>query len=200
MTAQDDVHARVAEHLHPGETFQAAIWVTRVHVAPTGGEIARQELNPKRLAESIALEAAGIDNAHTGPDGSSGNRAGVIDGPPGSQAAELDARLPADRGARLLALTDQRLIMFAKVPEPRPESLLSIPGWLLRRAREAADDAQFRPAAGPLRPLLAQWQGRRPVAAGLAERRLHLAFADGSRLAVITPHALAGSFIAALTS
>ncbi|KUL40626.1 hypothetical protein [Actinoplanes awajinensis] len=199
MTASDpqaEVRTRVAEHLQPGETFQAAVWATRVHVAPTAGEVTRQELNPKRLAEGLALQAAGLDS---GPDAYQGSRAGVVDGPPGSLAAQLDGRLPADRGACLLAVTDQRLILFVKTPEPKPDSLLSIPGWLLRRSREAADDAQFRPPTGPLRPLSRQWQGPRPSWAGFPDGKLRIAFADGSSLALITPRAAAEPFLAALT-
>lgn len=187
-----ELQARVGEHLHPGETFRGAIWVTRATSRPSAGQVARQELGPKRLLESIASEAIGIDEASTGPDAYGDDRRGVLDGRPGSVAAQLDAQVPQPTAARALALTDHRLIVFEKAP-PAPGPKRS---WLAK----AGDLIRNQPSGEPLPPLVHRWEvpRRAVVSATVGGGRVHLAFGDGSRLSLVTPEVLAHRFVSAL--
>ncbi|WP_433381053.1 hypothetical protein ACQPZX_16405 [Actinoplanes sp. CA-142083] len=187
-----ELQARVGEHLHPGETFRGAIWVTRATSRPSAGEVARQELGPKRLLESIATEAVGIDEASTGPDAYGDDRRGVLDGRPGSVAAQLDAQVPLPTAARALALTDHRLIVFEKsAPPPGPKR-----SWLAK----AGDLVRNQPSSEPLPPLAPRWEAPQHalVSATVGGGRIHLGFGDGSRLSLVTPEVLAHRLVTAL--
>jgi hypothetical protein len=196
-----ELQARIGEHLHPGETFRGAIWITRATSRPSAGQVARQELGPKRLLESMATEAIGIDDASTGPDAYGDDRRGVLDGRPGSVAAQLDAQVPQPTAARALALTDQRLIVFEKAPPPAGGAS-SDPAGARKRSwlAKAGDLIRNQPSTEPLPPLIPRWEtSRRAVASATAGGgRIHIAFSDGSSLSLVTPEALAHRFLSAL--
>ncbi|MFI5896710.1 hypothetical protein ACIA5D_42090 [Actinoplanes sp. NPDC051513] len=192
-----ELRARVGEHLRPGETFRGAIWVTRATSRPSAGQVARQELGPKRLLESIASEAVGIDEASTGPDAYGDDRRGVLDGRPGSVAAQLDAQVPQPTAARALALTGDRLIVFEKTPgTPAGPSTGPQRSWLAK----AGDLIRNRPSAEPLPPLVPRWEvpRRAVVSATVGGGRIHIGFGDGSSLSLVTPEVLAHRFVTAL--
>ena len=88
------VEARVREHLQPGETFRAAVWVSRA-----------DEHSPARLtrAEMSPFRFRGM---------SSGRRRGH--GSPGTLAAGLEQHLRLVTEPRILALTERRLLVLAK--------------------------------------------------------------------------------------
>lgn len=182
-----ELQSRVGEHLYPGEALAAAIWVTPAASRPSAGEVARRELGPRQLLESIAGEAVGIDQASTGPGSYGDGR--VLQ--PGSLAAQLDAFVNQPTIARALALTDARLVAFEKTAVIRPRRSL---------LQKAADFAKNRPNDEPLGPLAPRWEcpRRALIAASVHGGRIHLSFGDGSALPLVTPEALAHHFAAAV--
>jgi hypothetical protein len=92
------LEARVREHLQPGETFRAAIWVSRADAQSTVG-LTRREMSPWRFRKRVP--------------NSPGDRRGV-DGAPQSLAVGLDEHIRTVTDPRVLALTDRRLIVLSK--------------------------------------------------------------------------------------
>jgi len=92
------VEARVREHLRPGETFRAAVWVSRADGRTQAGT-SRAELSPWRFRRPV-------------PD-APGARRGV-DGSPRSLAVGLDEHIRTVSDPRVLALTDRRLLLLSK--------------------------------------------------------------------------------------
>ena len=92
------VQARVREHLEPGETLRAAVWVSRADGRTTAGTT-RSELNPFRFRRPVPNRP--------------GDRRGVH-GVPTSLAVGLDQHIRIVTDPRVLALTDRRLVILAK--------------------------------------------------------------------------------------
>lgn len=92
------LEARVREHLQPGETFRAAIWVSRADGHSTVG-LTRREMSPFRFRRRV-------------PDGPGARRG--VDGPPSSLAVGLDQHIRTVTDPRVLALTDRRLLVLSK--------------------------------------------------------------------------------------
>ena len=92
------VEARVREHLQPGETFRAAVWVSRTDGRSPAG-LTRAEMSPFRFHRPVS----------DGP----GARRGV-NGSPHSLAVGLDEHMRLVTEPRVLALTDRRLLVLAK--------------------------------------------------------------------------------------
>jgi hypothetical protein len=184
-----ELRARVGEQLPPGEQFGAAIWVTRATSRPSAGEVTRRELGPRQLVESIATEGIGLDQASTGPDSYPDDRRGVLEGRPGSLAAQLDAQVPLPTAARVLALTDHRVLVLERPAPPRRGFLKGL-GDIIRN----------QPSTEPLPPLTPRWEcpRRALIAASVAGGRIHLSFGDGSTLQLVTPEVLAHQFVAAV--
>ena len=90
--------ARVREHLRPGETFRAAVWVSRADERPPA-RLTRAEMSPFRFRRPVPA----------GP----GARRGVS-GSPRSLAVGLDEHIRIVTDPRLLALTDRRLMVLSK--------------------------------------------------------------------------------------
>ncbi|MFF5084557.1 hypothetical protein ACFY36_46585 [Actinoplanes sp. NPDC000266] len=147
--------AGVQEHLQPGEAFRAAVWVSRADGRTVVG-MTRAEMSPWRFRRPVQ-ERRGLNGA------------------PRSLAAGLDEHIRTVNDPRVLALTDQRLIV------------LSQRGGLFRRA---ADGAQS------LRP---RWECPRAKLAKVTEKdgRLRLDFADGSSITLLTPAAQVTPFLEA---
>ncbi len=94
-TAQ--VEVRVREHLEPGETFRAAIWVSRADQRASVG-MTRAEMSPFRFRLR-----------RSAPDA----RRGVF-GSPRSLAIGLDEHIRTVTDPRILARTDRRLMVLAE--------------------------------------------------------------------------------------
>jgi hypothetical protein len=92
------VEARVREYLQPGETFRAAVWVSRADERSPAG-LTRAEMSPLRFRRPV-------------PDGP-GVRRGV-NGAPRSLAVGLDEHIRIVTEPRVLALTDRRLMVLSK--------------------------------------------------------------------------------------
>ncbi|WP_250008656.1 hypothetical protein [Actinoplanes sp. M2I2] len=89
------LQTQVREHLQPGETFRAAIWVSR----PEGSasvRITRGEMSPLRFRRRVPGMRRGLHGA------------------PRSHAVELDEHIRTVNDPRVLALTDRRLVVLAK--------------------------------------------------------------------------------------
>jgi hypothetical protein len=93
-----DVHARVREHLQPGETFRAAVWVSRADARSSVG-MTRAEMSPFRFRRLA-------------PQGPGGRRG--VQGWPGSRGLALDEHVRIVTDPRVLALTDRRLMVLSK--------------------------------------------------------------------------------------
>jgi hypothetical protein len=85
---------RVREHLQPGETFRAAVRVSRADGSPTG--MTRAEMSPFRFRRVTPGARRGLHGA------------------PRSRAAGLDEHIRIVTDPRVLALTDRRLMVLAK--------------------------------------------------------------------------------------
>jgi hypothetical protein len=94
------VEARVREHLQPGETFRAAVWVSRTDQRSAAG-MTRAEMSPFR-----------VRFRRPEPDGP-GARRGVF-GSPRSRAVGLDEHIRLVTDPRILALTDRRLLVLSQ--------------------------------------------------------------------------------------
>jgi hypothetical protein len=94
------VETRVREHLSTGETFRAAVWVSRADERAAAG-LTRAEMSPWR----IRFRRPGSDVA--------GARLG-IHGSPTSRAVGLDEHIRLVTNPRVLALTDRRLLVLSK--------------------------------------------------------------------------------------
>jgi hypothetical protein len=92
------VEARVREHLQPGETFRAAVWVSRADERSPAG-LTRAEMSPFRFRRPV-------------PD-APGARRGV-NGGPRSLAVGLDQHVRIVTDPRVLARTDRRLMVLSK--------------------------------------------------------------------------------------
>ncbi|GAA3345029.1 hypothetical protein GCM10020358_50570 [Amorphoplanes nipponensis] len=90
--------ARVREHLQPGETLRAAVWVSRPD-GPASAGPTRAEMSPFRFRRPVPA----------GP----GARPGVH-GAPRSRAVDLDGHIRIVTDPRILARTDRRLLVLAK--------------------------------------------------------------------------------------
>ncbi|XVU29532.1 hypothetical protein ACQPZJ_21385 [Actinoplanes sp. CA-054009] len=88
------VEAGVREHLQPGETFRAAVWVSRADGRTVAG-MTRAEMSPWRFRRPVQ-ERRGVNGA------------------PRSLAVGLDEHLRTVNDPRVLALTDRRLIVLAE--------------------------------------------------------------------------------------
>jgi hypothetical protein len=121
-----------------------------------------------------------------------GGRRGVLHGDPQSNAAHLDRHVPAPPAARVLALTGDRLIALAP-PAPDRGGRLTAG---LRAVRELLRSGPAPAGTPPLTPL---WECPRGALATASEHdgRLHLVFADGSGLILLTPAELARPFVRA---
>ncbi|MEH0845201.1 hypothetical protein V6U81_22695 [Micromonospora sp. CPCC 205711] len=188
---------RVGALLAPGETLREACWFTRVPGRRSAGEVFRAELNPLRVAEGLAWDAAGV-TASTGPgvEWYQAARNGVLGGPPGSVGVGLDEQLPEPTVAQVLALTDRRVLVLRR-QGGRPAVTEPSGGGLRDRLSAAA--RQVRAAwqgPGPVdrdAPLEVVWQvGRESVVRvdalpGGTIGRLALLFADGSWIVLGPP-------------
>jgi hypothetical protein len=154
---------RVRELLNPGETFRAVVLVSRADER-TSVPLTRAEMSPFRLRFRRRLPQA------------AGNRRG-LQGSAQSRAVGLDEHIRNVSDPRLLALTDQRLLVLSK-------------------GRGAWRDL-FRPAAAPVPPLRLLWECPRTDLASATERagRLRLTFTDRSAVALLTPTAAVRPFL-----
>ncbi|MEU8821968.1 hypothetical protein [Actinoplanes sp. NPDC048796] len=150
------VEAGVREHLQPGEAFRAAAWVSRSD-GQAGAGMSRAEMSPWRFRRPTSQRP--------------GARRGV-NGAPRSLAAGLDEHIRTVADPRVLALTDQRLIVLSQ------------------------RSGLFRRASGPLSP---RWECPRAklVSAGEKDGRLRLDFTDGSAVVLLTPTAQVQPFLTA---
>ncbi|MEU8183757.1 hypothetical protein AB0B85_10280 [Micromonospora sp. NPDC049044] len=191
---------QVAAVLAPGEALREACWFTRVPGRRTAGEVLRAELNPLRVAEGLAWDAAGV-TASTGPGVQwyQAARNGVLGGPPGSVGVGLDELLPEPRIAQVLALTDRRVLVLrrqstrpASAPPPAGGGLRDRLSAAARQVRAAWDGPG---AAGRDVPLEVAWQVgveslvRLDALPGGTIGRLALLFADGSWIVLGPPDA-----------
>jgi hypothetical protein len=92
--ADAQLEARVREHLHPGETLRAAVWVSRASAPVT-----RAEMSPFRFRRIVRDRP--------------GDRRGVH-GSPRSLAVGLDEHIRTVTDPRVLARTDRRVLVLAK--------------------------------------------------------------------------------------
>nr|WP_296064073.1 hypothetical protein [uncultured Actinoplanes sp.] len=92
------VEARVREHLQPGETFRAAVWVSRADGRAVVG-MTRAEMSPFRFRRRV-------------PEGPGARRG--VNGAPRSLAVGLDEHIRIVTDPRVLALTDRRLMVLSK--------------------------------------------------------------------------------------
>ncbi|MBL7254150.1 hypothetical protein [Paractinoplanes lichenicola] len=144
----------VREHLKPDETLRAAVWASRADGLTAAG-LSKAELSPFRFRRPVPNRP--------------GDRRGVH-GIPTSLAVGLDEHIRTVSDPRVLALTDQRLLVLAKQKT-----------W-------------FRPST----PLRLRWECPRTElksSAGQGNGRLRLDFADGSAVTLITPAAGLRSFL-----
>lgn len=147
------LQARVREHLQPGETLRAAVWVSRADGRTAAG-MTRSELSPFRFRRFT-------------PDRPGARRG--LHGVPDSLAVGLDQHIRIVTDPRVLALTDQRLLLLAK---------------------RAGLREVFRPSSDELPPLLLRWQSPRTglkSATDQGDGRLRLDFTDGSAVTLLTP-------------
>ena len=156
MEAGPELSAQVREHLRSGETLRAAIWVSRADDRTRIG-LSRAEMSPFRFRR-------------LGPQARRD-----LQGSPLDLAAGLHDHLRIVTEPRVLARTDQRLMVLSK-----------------RSWRDL-----FGPAAGsgPLRP---RWEcpSAELASATVRDGRLRLAFTDGSAVTVLTPIAGVQPFLA----
>ncbi|PYC63341.1 hypothetical protein C7C45_32060 [Micromonospora arborensis] len=197
---QAELLAQVGARLAPGEALREACWFTRVPGRRSAGEVFRAEVNPLRVAEGLAWDAAGV-TASTGPgiEWYQAARNGVLGGPPGSLGVELDEQLPEPRVAQVLALTNRRVLVLRR-QGVRPTVTEPAPGGGLRDRLSAAA-RQVRAAwQGPSpadrdAPLEVAWQvgleqlARIDALPGGTIGRLALLFADGSWIVLGPPDA-----------
>ncbi|WP_433133868.1 hypothetical protein ACQPWW_17045 [Micromonospora sp. CA-240977] len=191
---------QVETQLLPGEALREACWFTRVPGRRSAGEVLRAELNPLRVAEGLAWDAAGV-TASTGPgvEWYQAARNGVLGGPPGSVGVGLDEQLPEPRIAQVLALTNRRVLVLRR-QSGRPAGVEPPAGGGLRDRLSAAA-RQVRAAwdgPGPAardQPLEVAWQVgveslvRLDALPGGTIGRLALLFADGSWIVLGPPDA-----------
>ena len=90
------VQARVRELLQPGETFRAAVWVSRAE-GQSSVRVTRAEMSPFRLRRP-APERRGVHGA------------------PRSLAVGLDEHIRTVNDPRVLALSDHRVLLLARRP------------------------------------------------------------------------------------
>ncbi|KUL40627.1 hypothetical protein [Actinoplanes awajinensis] len=203
------IRAHVAEQLPPGETFQAAVWAARIKDRTTPGQWIRRELNPKAIAEDAWADVFVAGESDAQKRRRFQDRRGVVDGAPGSLAAQLDGSFPIDGAGRILILTDRRLMVLTEGPEsflpPAGEWLPPLSSWrdVPASLKKMANDFghAFHPNNRPITSLPQLWQGPRPVWAGLSADQppqLGVMFADGSGVAFGAAASEAGAFIAAL--
>jgi hypothetical protein len=154
----------VEEHLHPGENFRALVWASRAD-GRTSGSVTRAEVSPFRMRFRRPV-----------PDGPGARRG--VQGSPRSRAVGLDEHIRIVTHPRVLALTDQRLLVLSK--------------------RRGSWRDLFRPAAGPVPSLRLLWECPRKDLAKSAERsgQLRLTFTDGSAVTLLTPAAGIQPFLA----
>lgn len=88
------------EHLQPGETLRAAVWVSRVDGRTAVG-MTRAEMSPFRMRFR-----------RPEPDGPGARRG--VNGAPKSLAVGLDQHIRIVTHPRLLALTDRRLLVLSR--------------------------------------------------------------------------------------
>lgn len=96
MVDEEQVAARVGEHLQAGEMFWAAVWAGRADARAAAG-VTRTEMSPFRFRRIVP--ATGPSTAH---------------GSAGSLALALDQHIRNITDPRVLALTDRRLLVLAK--------------------------------------------------------------------------------------
>ncbi|WIN00362.1 hypothetical protein ACTOB_004062 [Actinoplanes oblitus] len=206
---QAELRARVGEHLEPGETCRAAVWVAR--------------------ASGLSLISR-ISGASQGP------LAPAPVGPRGGTAAGLYRCLPEHTSAAALALTEARLLLFLlteATPSDRTDLAGPASGGPAPAAPASGGPAPDGPAptapassgfaavtsfdrvklavrrlfsrteAEPLAPLALAWQCQRTAldaaAASDPEGELSLRFTDGSHLSVVAPAMLAIPFATAVS-
>ncbi|MFI1990568.1 hypothetical protein [Actinoplanes sp. NPDC020271] len=164
-----ELRSRVGEHLDPGETLEAALWIARSSGLPLIAKVTRAPEDLPGLGGTVLSP-----NPHHG-----------LRGPVGSLAAGLDHHLPEHTTAAVLALTTARvlLLLISDGPAPaRPK-----PAGLTDRLRRMLDRAEPE----PLPPLTPAWH--RPRAALAAAEvsdpgsELTLRFTDDSSLTVDAP-------------
>ena len=98
MISDAELEARVRECLLPGETYRAAVWVSRPDAhAPAG--LTRAEMSPFRFRRPV-------------PDGPGARRG--VNGAPRSLAVGLDRHIRIVTDPRILAVTDRRLLVFSR--------------------------------------------------------------------------------------
>jgi hypothetical protein len=95
---ETQLEARVRPHLRPGETFRAAVWVSRTDERSPAG-LTRAEMSPFRFRRPV-------------PEGPGARRG--VQGAPGSLAVGLDEHIRLVTDPRVLALTDRRLLVLSK--------------------------------------------------------------------------------------
>jgi hypothetical protein len=155
------VDAWVREHLQPGETLRAAVWVSRAD-GRTSVALTRAELSPFRFRKPV-------------PD-APGDRRGV-DGTPQSLAVGLDQHIRIVTDPRVLARTDRRLLVLAKGsrswrslfrPGPLPPLQLrwECPGEQLESATEQSGRLRLTFTDGSAVTLLTPSAGIQPFLAG----------------------------------
>lgn len=124
----------VREHLHPGETFRAAVWVSRADGRSPAG-LTRADMSPFRFRRPV-------------PEGPGARRG--VNGRPDSRAVGLDRHIRLVTDPRVLALTDRRLLVLSQRlgswrdlfrPPARPPAAL-FPRWECPRADLAATSAR----------------------------------------------------------
>ncbi|SNY66016.1 hypothetical protein SAMN05421748_12938 [Paractinoplanes atraurantiacus] len=149
------VETGVREHLQAGETFRAAVWASRADGRTVVG-MTRAEMSPWRFRRPAA-EKRGVNGA------------------PRSLAVGLDEHLRTVNDPRVLALTDQRLLV------------LSQRTGLFRRPSSSDQALRLR------------WECPRTKLASATEKagRLRLDFTDGSSVTLLTPTAEVQPFLTA---
>lgn len=151
------VEARVREHLQPGETFRAAVWVSRTDErSPVG--MTRAEMSPFRF------------RLRRSDPGGPGARRGAF-GSPHSFAVGLDEHVRLVTHPRILTRTDRRLLLLserrgllrpASATLPRLRLLWECSGAELVSATEKAGRLRLTFADGSTVNLLTPSAGVRP--------------------------------------
>ena len=98
MTSDAEFETRVRECLPPGETYRAAVWVSRPDGQSPAG-LTRAEMSPFRFRRPV-------------PDGPGARRG--VNGAPRSLAVGLDRHIRIVTDPRILALTDRRLLVLSR--------------------------------------------------------------------------------------
>ena len=229
-SATADVVRAVRAALPAGEDVVHAGWVVRGLGGRTRAEeaarLTRSMTDPAALAGSaladVLLDAPGLPRPD--PRWFAQGRAGALVGAPDSDAARLDARLPAtDDNPVVLAVTAGSLAVLAParpLPPPpvrAPEPFLHKAGKVLPALRAVWDGARGRPYEDPIGPVVdlapmpspapalavihtAPRAGVRSVAAGrnALAGLLVVTFTDGSGLRIAVPGGDQHAFAAAL--